>query len=52
MRDFGFGTRSVKLENLMQQEIQDVVDVLNGRKEDKVCFAAYSSSQCLIGTLN
>jgi hypothetical protein len=40
MRDFGFGTRSVTLENLMQQEIQDVVDVLNGRKEDKVCFVA------------
>lgn len=38
MRDFGFGTRSATLENLMQQEIQDVVDVLNGRKEDKVCL--------------
>lgn len=35
MRDFGFGTRSATLENLMQQEIQDVVDVLNGKKEDK-----------------
>jgi len=38
MRDFGFGTRSATLENLMQQEIQDVVDVLHGRKEDKVCL--------------
>lgn len=38
MRDFGFGTRSAALENLMQQEIQDVVDVLNGKKEDKVCL--------------
>jgi len=52
MRDFGFGTRSATLENLMQQEIQDVVDVLNGRKEDKVCFAAYSSSQCSLATVN
>ena len=34
MRDFGFGTRSNKLESLMQQEIQDVVDVLNGKKQD------------------
>jgi hypothetical protein len=36
MRDFGFGTRSVSLENLMQQEIQDMVEVLNGKKQDKV----------------
>jgi hypothetical protein len=36
MRDFGFGTRSASLENLMQQEIQDMVDVLNGKKQDKV----------------
>ena len=38
MRDFGFGTRSATLENLMQQEIQDVLDVLNCKKEDKVCL--------------
>ena len=38
MRDFGFGTWSATLENLMQQEIRDVLDVLNGRKEDKVCL--------------
>ena len=37
VRDFLFGTRSATLENLMQQEIQDVVEILNGRKEDKVC---------------
>jgi hypothetical protein len=36
MRDFGFGTRSAPMENLMQQEIQDMVDVLNGKKQDKV----------------
>lgn len=35
MRDFGFGTRNVKLESLMEEEIKDVVDVLNGRKQDK-----------------
>ncbi|XP_069687544.1 probable cytochrome P450 304a1 [Periplaneta americana] len=38
MRDFGFGTRSVKLENLMEQEIQDVVEVLQGRKKDEGIF--------------
>ncbi|PNF22710.1 putative cytochrome P450 304a1 [Cryptotermes secundus] len=35
MRDFGFGTRSASLENLVQQEIQDMVDILNGKKQDK-----------------
>lgn len=48
MRDFGFGTRSATLENLMQQEIQDVVDVLNSRKEDKVCLqSTAAASVCL-----
>jgi hypothetical protein len=48
MRDFGFGTRSVTLENLVQQEIQDVVDILNGRKEDKVCVQpTVTASVCL-----
>jgi hypothetical protein len=37
MREFGFSTRPATLENLMQQEIQDVVDIPNGRKEDKFC---------------
>ena len=36
MRDFGFGTRNIKLESLMEEEIKDVVDVLNGRKQDEV----------------
>ena len=44
MRDFGFGTRSVTLENLMQQEIQDVVDILNGRKKDKVSLQPAASA--------
>ncbi|KAJ9573737.1 hypothetical protein L9F63_008861 [Diploptera punctata] len=38
MRDFGFGTRNAKLESLLEQEIQDVVDVLNGRKQDEGIF--------------
>jgi hypothetical protein len=35
MRDFGFGKRYEKMENLMKKEIKEVVDVMNGRKEDK-----------------
>lgn len=38
MRDFGFGTRSVKLESLVEQEMQDVIEVLHGRKKDEGIF--------------
>jgi hypothetical protein len=45
IRDFLFGTRSATLENLMQQEIQDVVDILNGRE---VCVQlTATASVCL-----
>jgi hypothetical protein len=36
MRDFGFGRRFTALENVAEEEIQDVLDLLNGRREDKV----------------
>jgi hypothetical protein len=36
MRDFGFGRRFAELENVAKEEIQDMLDLLNGRREDKV----------------
>jgi hypothetical protein len=36
MRDFGFGRRSDQLEDIGKEEIQDMLDLLNGRREDKV----------------
>ena len=36
MREFGFGRRLARLEDVMKEEIQDMLDLLNGRREDKV----------------
>jgi hypothetical protein len=36
MRDFGFGRRFTELEGIAQEEIQNMLDLLNGRREDKV----------------
>jgi hypothetical protein len=36
MRDFGFGRRFSQLEDIGKEEIQDILDLLNGRREDKV----------------
>jgi hypothetical protein len=36
MRDFGFGRRFTELEDIETAEIQDILDLLNGRREDKV----------------
>jgi hypothetical protein len=36
MRDFGFGRRFAQLEDIGKEEIQDILDLLNGRREDKV----------------
>ena len=36
MRDYGFGCRSVKQENMVQQQVQDILDILRGRRIDTV----------------
>jgi hypothetical protein len=36
MRDFGFGRRFCQLEDIEKEEIQYMLDLLNGRREDKV----------------
>jgi hypothetical protein len=36
LRDFGFGRRFTQLEDIGKEEIQDMLDLLNGRREDKV----------------
>jgi len=36
MREFGFGRRFPRLEGIMEEELQDMLDLLNGRREDKV----------------
>jgi hypothetical protein len=36
MRDFGFGRRFPELEAIAKEEIQDVLDLLNGRRHDTV----------------
>jgi hypothetical protein len=43
MRDFGFGRRYNELENV-EDEIQDVLDLLHGRREDKVRIITVTSS--------
>jgi hypothetical protein len=35
-REFGFGRRFPRLEEVVMEEIQDILDLLNGRREDKV----------------
>jgi hypothetical protein len=44
MRDFGFGRRFNELENVEKDEIQDVLDLLHGRREDKVRMITITSS--------
>jgi hypothetical protein len=46
MRDFGFGRRFTQLEDIGKEEIQDLLNILNGRREDKViiCKKNYSAS--------
>ncbi|PNF32313.1 hypothetical protein B7P43_G16248 [Cryptotermes secundus] len=39
MRDFGFGRRFAELEDIGKEEIQDMLDLLNGRREDKEVFS-------------
>jgi hypothetical protein len=41
MREFGFGRRFPHLEDVVKEEIQDMLDVLNGRREDKVTNDTY-----------
>ena len=36
MRDYGFGCRSQKQENMVQGQVQDMLDTLRGRKTDTV----------------
>jgi hypothetical protein len=36
LREFGFGRRFPNLECIVKEEIQDMLDLLNGRREDKV----------------
>jgi hypothetical protein len=36
MREFGFGRRFPQLEDVMKEEIQDMLDLMNGRRVDKV----------------
>ena len=36
LRDLGFGRRYASIEALGVEEIQDILDVLHGRREDKV----------------
>jgi hypothetical protein len=36
LREFGFGRRFPHLEGVVKEEIQDLLDVLNGRRVDKV----------------
>jgi len=36
MREFGFGRRFPRVEGIMEEELQDMLDLLNGRREDKV----------------
>jgi hypothetical protein len=36
LREFGFGRRFPLLEDIVREEIQDILDLLNGRREDKV----------------
>jgi hypothetical protein len=36
MRDFGFGRRFPELEGIGKEEIQDMLDILNGRRKDEV----------------
>ncbi|KAJ4447845.1 hypothetical protein ANN_09853, partial [Periplaneta americana] len=38
MRDYGFGRRFPQLEGIGQEEIQDMLDLLNGQREDKEIF--------------
>ncbi|KDR03601.1 putative cytochrome P450 304a1 [Zootermopsis nevadensis] len=39
MRDFGFGRRSAQLEDIGKEEIQDLLDLLNERRESKDIFS-------------
>jgi hypothetical protein len=39
MRDFGFGRRFAELEDIGKEEIQDILDLLNGKREDKVMLS-------------
>jgi len=39
LREFGFGRRFPHLEDVMKEEMQDMLDVLNGRREDKEIFS-------------
>jgi len=39
MREFGFGRRFAHLEDVMKEEMQDMLDVLNGRRQDKEIFS-------------
>jgi hypothetical protein len=39
MRDFGFGRRFAELEAIGKEEIQDILDLLNGKREDKVMIS-------------
>jgi hypothetical protein len=41
LREFGFGRRFLHLEDVVKEEIQDMLDVLNGRRVDKVTNDAY-----------
>jgi hypothetical protein len=36
MREFGFGRRFRHHEGVVKEEIEDMLDLLNGRREDKV----------------
>jgi len=36
MREFGFGRRFPQLEVVINEEIQDMLDLMNGRRVDKV----------------
>ena len=39
MRDYGFGRRSEKQENMVHGQIQDTLDLLRGMKQDTVSIA-------------
>jgi hypothetical protein len=39
MRDFGFGRRFSELEAIGKEEVQDILDLLNGKHEDKVILS-------------
>ncbi|KAJ9586489.1 hypothetical protein L9F63_019866, partial [Diploptera punctata] len=38
MRDYGFGCRSEKQENMVERQVQDILDVLRGRRLDADVF--------------